>query len=107
MIGSLDFGALRAAYASGNVTPEVVIREVYRRINARGVCPVWISLVPENEALARARLAPRGSLTVCHLRSKTISMRRACRQHARARNFLMFRRDRQPLSNGLRRKARS
>ena len=62
MIGSLDFGALRAAYASGNVTPEVVIREVYRRINARGVCPVWISLVPENEALARARLAPRGSL---------------------------------------------
>lgn len=45
---------LRAGYRSGDFTPAEVIREVYRRIRERGDDHVWIHLVPEEDALARA-----------------------------------------------------
>ena len=62
MIGSLDLCTLRALYAGAAATPQDVVREVYRRIKAKGVAPDWISLVPEATALARAAQAPRGPL---------------------------------------------
>src|SRR5271165_1016738 len=49
----LDLTSLRAAYASGQ-SPESVIESVCRKIEATGVHPVWISLVPREQARARA-----------------------------------------------------
>lgn len=51
----LDFPTLRAAYRAGTLTPEAVVRVVYARIAERGDDAVWIDLVPEDEASARAR----------------------------------------------------
>ncbi len=48
MIESLSLAALRDA------RPTDIVREVYARIERRGVRPVWIELVPEADALARA-----------------------------------------------------
>lgn len=62
MTFSLDIAALAKAYAGGALTPEAVIAGVYQRIGAYGEKPVWISLVPEEAALAKARAAPRGPL---------------------------------------------
>jgi len=59
---SLDIASLKAAYASGALTPDDVIAEVYSRIRARGERPVWITLVDETVARERARKAPRGPL---------------------------------------------
>jgi allophanate hydrolase len=55
---SLDIAALKEGYASGALTPAAVIEEVYQRIAAKGERPVWISLVPKEEALAKAAAAP-------------------------------------------------
>lgn len=62
MTMSLDIGALTRAYANGALKPEDVIAEVYARIRARGECPVWITLVSEDAARAKARNAPKGPL---------------------------------------------
>jgi allophanate hydrolase len=62
MILSLDISTLERLYASGETTPEDVVREVYARIWARGIAPDWITLVDEDTALAQAHAAPRGSL---------------------------------------------
>src|ERR1700730_16191350 len=51
----LDLGSLRALYASKQVQPSEVIAAVYDRIAAAPTKPIWISLVPREEALARAR----------------------------------------------------
>ncbi len=59
---SLDIGSLASGYSEGSFTPAAVIEEVYRRIHAMGERPVWISLVPMEEALAKAKRAPRGPL---------------------------------------------
>jgi allophanate hydrolase len=59
---SLDIASLSAAYDSGSLAPEEVIREVYARIRARGERPVWITLVDEEKALERVRSATRGPL---------------------------------------------
>ncbi len=59
---SLDISALSAAYASGSCTAKDVIAEVYDRIAADGEKPVWISLQPRAEALAKADSAPKGPL---------------------------------------------
>ena len=48
----LDLTSLRAAYASGQ-SSEAVIEYVYQQIEITGVRPVWISLVPREQALAR------------------------------------------------------
>jgi allophanate hydrolase len=50
----LDFATLRALYESGEATPSDVIASVYDKINGTAD-PVWISLVPREIALARAR----------------------------------------------------
>ena len=49
----LDLTFLRTAYAAGQ-RPDSVIEQVYQQIEATGTRPVWISLVPRPEALARA-----------------------------------------------------
>src|ERR1700759_4364552 len=51
---SLNIGSLQAHYSSGSLTPGDVIREVYRRIRALANNPIWIHLVPEEEALEAA-----------------------------------------------------
>jgi allophanate hydrolase len=51
---SLSIGSLQAHYSSGCLTPGDVIREVYRRIRMLPHNPVWIHLVPEEEALEAA-----------------------------------------------------
>ncbi len=51
---SLDLASLRQAYADG-VSPEDIVRLVYRRIAAAGDPGIFISLADEESALARAR----------------------------------------------------
>ncbi len=51
---NLGITSLLASYKSGELTPAQVIRETYRRIHERGERPVWISLIPEAESIARA-----------------------------------------------------
>lgn len=51
---SLNIGSLQAHYSSGSLTPGEVIREVYRRIRALQDNPIWIHLVPEEEAVREA-----------------------------------------------------
>lgn len=62
MMQSLDIATLSAAYAAGILTPEAVLDRVYARLAARGERPVWITVVPRTEALARLAEAPRGPL---------------------------------------------
>jgi nicotinamidase-related amidase len=54
--GPLTVKAIKAAYASG-LSPRDVVEEVYRRVEAYKAKDgaVWISIVPKEEALARAR----------------------------------------------------
>jgi allophanate hydrolase len=52
---SLDIGSLQAHYSSGSLAPGDVIREVYRRIRALPDNPIWIHLVPEEEAVSAAK----------------------------------------------------
>jgi allophanate hydrolase len=59
---SLDIANLADGYARGMFKPEDVIGEVYDRVAAQGERPVWISLRPRQETLARAQAAPRGPL---------------------------------------------
>jgi allophanate hydrolase len=53
----LDIASLRAGFADGTATPEAVLDEVYVRIAASGEQPVWITLVPKEQALAALRAA--------------------------------------------------
>jgi allophanate hydrolase len=51
----LTISALRELYNSGKTKPSDVVAEVYDRIGRESTQPVWISLVPRETALARAR----------------------------------------------------
>lgn len=51
----LDLGSLRELYKSGAATPADVIAALYDRMAAQPLEPVWISLVPREKALLRAR----------------------------------------------------
>lgn len=51
----LDLGSLRELYKSGAGTPADVIATVYDRLSAQPLEPVWISVVPREKALSRAR----------------------------------------------------
>jgi allophanate hydrolase len=62
MTVSLDIVNLEQLFAGGEVTPEQVVSEVYRRIRAKGIRPDWITLVEEDAAIASARAAPPGPL---------------------------------------------
>jgi allophanate hydrolase len=54
----MDIAALHAAYAMGHESPEQVVEAIYSRIEAEGLQPVWISIVPREKALARAKALP-------------------------------------------------
>ena len=51
---SLDLGALRTAYDRGTLTPTTVVDLILRRIAAQGDDGVWISRVPDEQAMERA-----------------------------------------------------
>ena len=51
----LDLGSLRELYKSGGATPSDVIAAIYDRLGAQPLEPVWISVVPREKALSRAR----------------------------------------------------
>ena len=51
----MDIHSLLKAYADGHATPEAVVNQVYDRIEAEALHPVWISLVPRATALERVR----------------------------------------------------
>ena len=50
----LDFTSLQDGYKLGK-TPTSVLEQVYDRLEATELNPVWISLMPRSQALARAR----------------------------------------------------
>jgi allophanate hydrolase len=56
----MTISALQQGYASGR-KPIEIIEEIYRRIEKEPLQPVWISLVPRETALARARALERRS----------------------------------------------
>ncbi len=58
----LDLGSLRELYKSGDAKPSDVIATVYERIAAGPLDPVWISVVPRDKAIARARKLERDPL---------------------------------------------
>jgi allophanate hydrolase len=51
----LDLGSLRELYKSGVASPADVIAAIYDRISEQPLEPVWISMVPREKALLRAR----------------------------------------------------
>jgi allophanate hydrolase len=51
----MDIAALHAAYTAGDENPSCVVEAIYDRIDAQGLQPVWISIVPREQALARAK----------------------------------------------------
>lgn len=52
----LNISALRGAYTSGELKPSQVIAETYDRIESESINPIWISLVPRELSMARARV---------------------------------------------------
>ena len=54
---SLEIERLRTGYRTGELDPEAVLAEVYRRIDARGLAPIWIELVPRERALEYLKAA--------------------------------------------------
>lgn len=53
-IPDLSIARLHSLYKSGAATPAQVISEIYDRIEAQPLNPIWISLVPREQVLARA-----------------------------------------------------
>jgi allophanate hydrolase len=51
----MDISSLENAYRAGTLTPSAEIARIYDEIERTGERPIWISLVPREEALARAR----------------------------------------------------
>ena len=52
---AMNIGALHALYRSGQAKPSNVVADVYDRICAEPLAPVWISIAPRETALAQAR----------------------------------------------------
>lgn len=52
---ALNMGSLRELYRSGAAKPSDIIASLYDRIRSVPLAPVWISIVPREMALARAR----------------------------------------------------
>jgi allophanate hydrolase len=51
----MDIAALHAAYATGQERPDGVVKAIYNRIEGEGLRPIWISIVPREQAIARAQ----------------------------------------------------
>ncbi len=108
MTASLDIGALARGYASGAFAPADIVREVYARIEAIGERPIWISLVPLAEALAKADAATaKGRSMAFPSRSRTTSTPPDWRPPAPAPNSPTCPRARPPSSSASRRPAPS
>src|SRR5215470_10690389 len=56
---SLDLVTLSSAYRERSASPNAVVREVYARIRRHEENPIWITLVPEADALDRAEALQR------------------------------------------------
>ena len=52
---SLALAALRTAYQSGHLSPVALVRSLYERIALTREYGIWITLVPQEQALAIAR----------------------------------------------------
>ncbi|MDQ1452883.1 MAG: allophanate hydrolase, partial [Acidobacteriaceae bacterium] len=63
----MDIAALHAEYAAGRQQPEDVVNEIFDRIQSEGLRPVWISLAPREQAVARARAVARTDATTLPL----------------------------------------
>lgn len=62
---SVQINSLLAAYRNGQRVPVDTVRAIYARIAAAGDNPVWITLLPQAEVLARAEaLAATGSVNM-------------------------------------------
>ncbi len=59
---SLDIASLHDAYARGALTPADVVNAIYDEIEAKGERPIWISVVPRNQAVAKAQSGSKGAL---------------------------------------------
>jgi allophanate hydrolase len=55
----LSIAALRRDYASGARRPDEVVADIFARIEAHGLLPVWISLVDRDQAIATATAVDR------------------------------------------------
>jgi allophanate hydrolase len=51
----MDIASLQTLFLQSTLTPAAAIAEIYRQIRSEGERPIWISLVPEKQNLARAR----------------------------------------------------
>jgi allophanate hydrolase len=51
----LDLASLRELYKSGKATPSDVIGAIYDRLSQGPLAPVWISVLPRDKAMAKAR----------------------------------------------------
>ena len=51
---SLNIQAVRDLYNSGTVTPRELISGIYDRIESQPLHPVWISLIPREQAMEQA-----------------------------------------------------
>jgi len=52
----LDITSLEVAYRNKDTSPSQVVSKIYATIRAQGERPVWISLVGEDQAIARAKM---------------------------------------------------
>lgn len=59
---SLDIATLQDAYAQGTLSPSDVINAIYDEIAIQGERPVWITTVPREVALRKAKSAAQGTL---------------------------------------------
>jgi len=50
----MNIEALHREYAASHTTPSAVVRGIFAHIESEGLHPVWISLLPKEEVLARA-----------------------------------------------------
>jgi allophanate hydrolase len=58
----LDLASLRELYKSGKATPSDVISAIYDRLAGAPIEPVWISMLPRDKAMAKARKVERDPL---------------------------------------------
>ncbi len=54
-LANLSISLLQSFYRAGRAKPEQVVHQIYDRIEKELLHPIWISLVPREEAIERAR----------------------------------------------------
>ncbi len=51
----MNISAVHAGYRDGSLTPSAMVEALYTRMEAGTLAPIWIALVPREQAMARAR----------------------------------------------------